>query len=59
MQLPHDYGATGGIASRLRRPIHGGQVEAINSTIKVITRMAHGGRDGDESLREEHDCVPR
>jgi transposase len=36
-----------GIAARLRWPMHTGQLEGINSPIKVMKRMAYGWRDSD------------
>lgn len=36
-----------GIASRLRWPMHTGQLEGINNRIKVMKRMAYGYRDTD------------
>lgn len=36
-----------GIASRLRWPMHTGQLEGINNRIKVMKRMAYGYRDSD------------
>ena len=34
-----------GIVSRVRWPMHTGQLEEINNKIKVIKRMAYGYRD--------------
>ena len=34
-----------GIVSRVRWPMHTGQLEGINNKIKVIKRMAYGFRD--------------
>ena len=36
-----------GIVSRVRWPMHTGQLEGINNKIKVIKRMAYGYRDSD------------
>lgn len=36
-----------GIVSRLRWPMHTGQLEGINNRIKVMKRMAYGYRDSD------------
>jgi transposase len=36
-----------GIVSRVRWPMHTGQIEGINNRIKVIKRMAYGYRDTD------------
>ena len=36
-----------GIVSRVRWPMHTGQLEGINNRIKVIKRMAYGYRDTD------------
>lgn len=36
-----------GILSRVRWPMHTGQLEGINNRIKVIKRMAYGYRDSD------------
>ncbi len=39
-----------GIVSRVRWPMHAGQLEGINSKIKVIKRMAYGYRDSNYLL---------
>ncbi|WP_256672549.1 transposase [Pseudomonas sp. C1C7] len=36
-----------GIVSRVRWPMHTGQLEGINNRIKVIKRMAYGYRDSE------------
>ena len=36
-----------GIVSRVRWPMHTGQLEGINNKIKVIKRMAYGYRNSD------------
>jgi transposase len=36
-----------GILSRVRWPMHTGQLEGINNKIKVFKRMAYGYRDSD------------
>ncbi|MED5493824.1 MAG: transposase, partial [Pseudomonadota bacterium] len=36
-----------GILSRVRWPMHTGQLEGINNRIKVIKRMAYGYRDSE------------
>ncbi|WP_374609627.1 transposase, partial [Thermomonas sp.] len=36
-----------GIISRVRWPMHTGQLEGINNKIKVIKRMAYGYRDSE------------
>lgn len=41
------YGYWRGIVSRVRWPMHTGQLEGINNRIKVIKRMAYGYRDTD------------
>jgi len=39
-----------GILSRVRWPMHTGQLEGINNRIKVIKRMAYGYRDSEYFL---------
>jgi len=41
------HGYWRGIVSRVRWPMHTGQLEGINNKIKVIKRMAYGYRDSD------------